>query len=151
MPRSLTPRRSVDSARKAPVRRARSYVRAVRGEEAESQHGGAAPLELPSFTDVLFQQGILSPDHKRGLILAHAHARHARPKVHRWMYLSSVALCSAILLAGWWLTVGNWVRSRTQLVNTSSLQQQIGRESNRLEQAYLGPKPSMENLGLTKK
>ena len=147
MPRSFTPRRSVDSARKAPARRARSYVRAVRGEEPAAESTKETPLELPSFTDVLFQQGLLSPDHKRGLILAHAHARHARPKVNRWVYFSSVALCSAILLAGWWLTVGSWVRSRTQLVDTSAIQRQIGTESARLEQAYLGPKPTQQNFG----
>lgn len=149
MPRSLSSRRSTETARKAPARRARSYVRAVRGESSDKKAAQEAPLELPSFTDVLFQQGLLSPDHKRGLILAHAHARHARPKVNRWVYFSSVALCSAILLAGWWLTVGEWVRSRTQLVNTSAIQQQIGAESARLEQAYLGPKPTQQNFGLT--
>ncbi len=132
MPRSLTPRRrSVDGARKAPVRRVRAVP--VKHE---------APLELPSFTDVLFQQGLVSPDHKRGLILAHAHARHARPKVRRWVYFSSVALCSLVLMAGWWLTVGDWVRARTQLVDAGAIQRQIGTESNRLEQAYLGVKPT---------
>ncbi len=98
-------------------------------------------MPLPSFSDVLFQQGLLTPDHKRGLILAHAHARHARPKVRHWVYISSVAFCSALLLMGWWFTVGDWVRARTQLVDTSMLQRQIGVESARLEQAYLSPNP----------
>jgi hypothetical protein len=98
-------------------------------------------MPLPSFSDVLFQQGLLTPDHKRGLILAHAHARHARPKVRHWVYISSVAFCSALLLMGWWFTVGDWVRARTQLVDTSMLQRQIGVESARLEQAYLAPNP----------
>lgn len=42
---------------------------------------------------------------------------------------------------GWWFTVGDWVRARTQLVDTSMLQRQIGVESARLEQAYLSPNP----------
>lgn len=140
MPRSLSTRRPSSSARKAPARSPRPAARATRDTAALSAHEDAS-MPLPSFSDVLFQQGLLTPDHKRGLILAHAHARHARPKVRHWVYISSVAFCSALLLMGWWFTVGDWVRARTQLVDTSMLQRQIGVESARLEQAYLSPNP----------
>ena len=149
MPRSLSARRTTSTPRKAPKRPSRASARPVKTVRAASADEPSAVV-LPSLDDVLFQQGLLSPDHKRGLILAHAHARHARPKVRHWVYISSVALCSALLVMGWWFTVGDWVRARTQLVDTSALQRQIGIESARLEQAYLAPNPVESSSTISK-
>ena len=90
-----------------------------------------------------FQQGLIDPHHKRRLIDAHTHARHARHSPHHhWAMLVGVSFCSALVLVGWWFTVGSWIRGHLNMANRPSFRQEIQHESKRMEEQYQIPSVS---------
>lgn len=138
--RSSKPRRATTDARHAPPRRPAKRISAVKHVKAADLAAEPAPaLENVAF----FQQGILSHAQKRELILAHAKARQARNVPNSWFYLMGVAASCLVVIGGWWLTVGSWVRTQMTLVRRPSIQEDIRREMDRLEAKYPFPKPNL--------
>ena len=145
MPRSLSSRRSLsDTPRRAPVRRTKTQT-------THHEHYADSEAHAPPVHEVLFQEGLVAPHHKQALIMAHAHARSSRrhPATnHRWIYAVGMSVCSLAVLFGWWLTVGNWLRTQWQLVNTRSMQQEIQRQAQELEQNWQLVRPSSASLSV---
>lgn len=136
--RSSTPRRPLSDARHAPPRRPAKRISVVKHEKAKELAAEPAPaLENIGF----FQQGILSPGQKRELILAHAKARQARNLPHSWLYIMGVAVSCLVVVGGWWLTVGSWVRNQVTYAARPSIQEEVRREMERIEATYPFPKP----------
>lgn len=137
--RSSKPRRATTEARHAPPRRPAKRISTVKHVKAAELAAEPAPaLENVPF----FQQGILSHAQKRELILAHAKARQVRNTPNSWFYLMGVAASCLVVIGGWWLTVGSWVRSQMTLVARPAIQEDIRREMERLEAKYPFPKPN---------
>lgn len=136
--RSSKPRRPTTDARHAPPRRAVKRISVVK--HAKAKELAAEPV--PALANVgFFQQGLLSAEQKRELILAHAKVRQARNLPHSWFYIMGVATSCLVVLGGWWLTVGSWVRTQMTVAAQTSVQEDVRREMERLEAKYPFPKP----------
>lgn len=141
MPRSFSSRRvSAKPARRAPVRRTKAAV--VAEAPAKASHEVAAP----PLREVLFQEGLVHPHHKQALILAHAHARKARREPHphhRWVFAMGVGACCLVLAFGWWFTVGSWIKTQVQLVNTRSMQDAVQQQARDVGGEFIADRPSL--------
>jgi cytochrome c-type biogenesis protein CcmH/NrfG len=94
-------------------------------------------------TQSWFQQGIVLPQHKRQLILAHAEARKARRMPHKWVYLMGVVASCLVVMTGWWFTVGSWIQGQLTYASQPGIQQEVQQQIGRLEEAYPIAKPSL--------
>ena len=157
MPRSLKPRAAAakPSSRKAPPRPKRtetpspraatkrlSFVKASAKRELEVP-ARQKPTAVEAPQTAFFQQGLLSHDQKRELILAHAAARQARRLPKGWFYVMGIVASCLVVMAGWWLTVGSWIRGQVELAKHTSFQQEVRQEIGRLEAAYPLQKPTI--------
>ncbi len=126
------PRRSVTATRRAPPRSTTTR----RPSASKESKIAPEPLVISDDGQDLFQQGIILPHHKRQLILAHAQARQARHMPHRWVYLMGVAASCLIVMVGWWMTVGTWIKGQIMYASQPGIQQDVRENIGRLESVY---------------
>ncbi len=86
---------------------------------------------------VSFQEGILDPHHKRRLIHAHATARKARHVPHhQWLTILGITTACLVLIGGWWLTMGPWMKGQLIVKTEAGFTDQVRQETLRMEQKY---------------
>ncbi|MBP7005705.1 hypothetical protein KBB27_01105 [Patescibacteria group bacterium] len=148
--RSAPSRRSVSEARHAPPRRATTRTTTVRKTvtKAKSSTHHEEPLHEPSLIgSSFFQQGLLTPDQKRELILAHASARQTRTTPRGWMYVFGVAAACLMVAGGWWMTVGSWIHGKMELAKEPTFQESVRNEIANMEILYPIQKPTLADIG----
>lgn len=146
--RSAPSRRPVSEARHAPPRRAASRSTAVRKAAVKpklSAHHEEALQEPSLIGSSFFQQGILSADQKRELILAHASARQARTAPRGWVSIFGVAFACLVVAGGWWMTVGSWIQGKMTMAKEPTFQESIRQEMAQMEVLYPVQRPTLAN------